>query len=167
MRVSISTIGFCALLVGLDFAVLRYVPTNDRTWLDFIALPSANILAFAFYRFQTLRRRGESSPFLFGFQIAGWAAMSAYLGLCRVWPRSIGFGLASSFDWVRRRTMDNLDFETMRRLDSTNRLTHVLSTFAMAIIIAGILTGAMLLAAIGGGMIARRRLVAGRGSSSL
>ena len=40
MRVTIATLWFCMLLVGIDITLLRYIPTNDKTWLDLMALPS-------------------------------------------------------------------------------------------------------------------------------
>jgi hypothetical protein len=144
-----------ALLVAVDLAVLGSVPGNsDQVWLRVLALPMVNVLILADHRD---RRLGERRPFLLGFQIAGWVALLAYLALCEAFPGELGTALALTFERVRARTMDNLDFETMQRLDPSSALTWKVATLAMASAASAALTLVMILVATCGGLLARAR----------
>ncbi len=157
LRVSIATLAVCVLILAVDLAILRYFPTSDRAWLDLFAVPMLNILAFAFYQGRALRRLGKSSPFLRGFQILGWAAMIAYLTWCRIRPQDVGWALAVVSEPIQRLTLNNLDFDAMKRMDPTFGLAARISKGAQGAVAAGLVTVAMLLVAACGGSIARRR----------
>jgi hypothetical protein len=157
LQLSISTLGVLVLLIAVDLAVLGSAfGWIDQTFLDLIALPIGNILVFAFYRARMIKRRGESSPFLFGFQVSGWAFLLAYLIWCRLFRQQTVLALVLALQPIRSWCMDNLGFDTMKRLDPTFALAWKISTAAMLVTVSIILTNLMLLAAVGGGMVARR-----------
>jgi hypothetical protein len=116
-----------------------------------------NILAFAFYRGRVARRLGMPSPFLRGFQICGWVAVVSYLAASRSWTQELGWVFASAFNPVYWLTLNNLDLDTMRRLDPSFGLAQRISMAARGIAAATLVTGLLLLPAVIGGMIARHR----------
>jgi hypothetical protein len=117
-----------------------------------------NILAFAFYRDRMLRWRGERRPFLVGFQVAGWMSVIAYLVWCWMAAERTSWLLVTFCEPIRRVCMDNLDFETMKRLDPTFALPWPISTFAALLGAWMILTGLVVLVAWLGGWIGRELL---------
>jgi hypothetical protein len=165
-RTSIAALVVCVTILALDLAVLRRFPTNDRVWLRVFSLPMLNILAFAFYRGRVVRCLGMPSPFLRGFQVLGWVAVVFYLAWCQNRPQGLSRALAIAFNPVYWLTLNNLDFDAMRRLDPSFGLANGISMAARGIAMAALVTGLLLLPAVIGGMIARHRHHK-RGSSAM
>ena len=156
-RTSIATLCVCVTILALDLAVLRYYPTNDRTWLGIFSLPMLNLLTFAFYRVRVRRQHGTPSPFLGGFQLLGWLAVVSYLAWCQIRPQEISWALAVAFERVHWLTLNNLDFDAMKRLDPSFGLAWRISKATQGLAAAALVTGVLLLPAVIGGMIARHR----------
>jgi hypothetical protein len=156
-RTSIATLVVCVTILALDLAFLRNLPTNDRTWLRLFSLPMLNILAFAFYRGRAVRRLGMPSQFLRGFQVLGWVAVVSYLAWCLNWTQGHSRAFANAFNPIYWLTLNNLDFDTMQRLDPSFGLAHRISMATRGIAAAALVTGLLLLPAVIGGMIARHR----------
>lgn len=156
-RTSIATLVVCVTILALDLALLRNFPMNDRTWLRLFSLPMLNILAFAFYRGRAVRRLGMPSPFLRGFQVLGWVAVVSYLAWCQNRPQGLSWAFAIAFNPVYWLTLNNLDFDAMKRLDPSFGLANRISKATQGIAAAALVTGLMLLPAVIGGMIARHR----------
>ena len=156
-RTSIATLVVCVTILALDLALLRNFPTNDRTWLRLFSLPMLNILAFAFYRGRAVRRLGMPSPFLRGFQVLGWVAAVSYLAWCQNRPQGLSWAFAISFNPVYWLTLNNLDFDAMKRLDPSFGLANRISMATRGIAGSAVVTGLLLLPAVIWGMIARHR----------
>jgi hypothetical protein len=155
---SVLTLVACVLIAAVNFALLRDPPENDRIWLRLAALPIVNTLAIAHYR----SRGGDRSPFLLGFQVFGWAALLMYLGLCSVRQLDMSMALARASEWVQVTTLDNLDFDTMKRRDPTFGLAMRISKRAQFAFASAVVTAMLLPVAVCGGLIMRwRRRAAG------
>jgi hypothetical protein len=154
-RLSIAWLIVCVLVAAFDLAVLSG-PNSDWAWLNLIALPMVNVLVLAHTSGRMRRRRGDEDPFLLGFQVAGWAALIAYLAWCRVRPEPTAEMLAVASEWIHWTVLDNLSFDAMQRLDPTFALAWKISMGARTVAVSAALTAAMLLIASSGGMIVRR-----------
>ena len=97
-RVAIATLIVLIVLLAADCALLRSpFGGNDAVMLRLCTIPMANILAFGLYRYFVRSRRGEKDPFLFGFEVSGWAALAAFLYGCEAFPESLRMGLSPIF----------------------------------------------------------------------
>ena len=116
----------------------------------------ANILAFGLYLSVIRSHRGEKDPFLFGFEVFGGAALSAFLYGCRAFPESLSTAFFPIYSPVRAFCMDNLPFETMKSLDPTFTLTHKIAIAVSLSVLSLVLTALFLIAALVGGWAIHR-----------
>jgi hypothetical protein len=116
----------------------------------------ANVLAFGLYLSFARSRRGEKTPFLFGFEVSGWAALAVFLFGCEAFPGPLSMGLWPIFSTVHNLCMENLPFETMKSLDPTFTATHKIATAVSLSAVSLVLTALFSIVAIAGGWVARR-----------
>lgn len=156
LHFSISFLAFCILVAAFDLAALRVYPASEQKWLDLFALPMVNILVFARLMDRSRRRRGQRSLFLLGFQFVGWVAVLSYLIWCMLQPQEVGYALAYASEWVAWITLNNLDYDTMKRLDPDFGLAWRISKASQGIAVSASLTFVMLIVAACGGILVNR-----------
>jgi hypothetical protein len=145
------------VLLAVDCALLRSpFGGNDAAMLRLCALPMASVLVFGLYLSIVRSRRGEKYPFLFGFEVLGWAALAAFLYGCEAFPASLSIGLSPNFFTVHYLCMDNLPFEVMQSLDPTFTVTHKIATAVSLAAVSLVLTALLSIVALVGGGIVRR-----------
>ncbi len=89
-RVSIVTLMVVIALLAADCAILRNMfGRSDSAMLRMCTLPMVNVLVFGLYLSVIRSRRGEKAPFLFGFEVFGWAALAGFFYACREFSESL------------------------------------------------------------------------------
>ena len=156
-RVAIATLIVLIVILATDCALLRSpFGGNDAAMLRLCAIPMANILAFGLYLSIVRSRRGEKAPFLFGFEVSGWAALAAFLYGCEAFPASLSMGLSPIYFTVHSLCMDNLPFEAMKSLDPTFRVANKIATAVSLSAVSLALTALFSIVALVGGWVVHR-----------
>jgi hypothetical protein len=156
-RVAIATLIVLIVRLAADCAILRSpFGGNDAAMLRLCAIPMANVLAFGLYLAVVRSRRGEKAPFLFGFEVSGWAALAAFFWGCGAIPASLSIGLSPIFFTVHNLCMENLSFEAMKSLDPTFTATHKIATAVSLSAVSLVLTALFSIVALVGGWVVHR-----------
>jgi hypothetical protein len=151
-HIAIATVSVLIVLLAVDCALLRSpFGGNDAAMLRLCALPMASVLVFGLYLSIVRSHRGEKYPFLFGFEVFGWAALAAFVYGCEAFPASLSIGLSPIFFTVHYLCMHNLPFEVMQSLDPTFTVTHKIAT-AVSLVLTALLS---IVALVGGGIVRR------------
>jgi hypothetical protein len=156
-RVAIATLIVLTVILAADCALLRNpFGGNDAAMLRLCTIPTANVLAFGLYLSIVRSRRGEKAPFLFGFEVCGWAALAAFLYGCEAFPASLSMAISPIFSTVHNLCMENLPFEAMKSLDPTFTVTHKIATAVSLSAVSLVLTALFSIAALVGGWVVHR-----------
>jgi hypothetical protein len=154
---TISTVIVLVVLPAVDCALLRRpFGGNDAAMFRLCAPPMVSVLVFGLYLSIVRSHRGEKYPFLFGFEVFGWAALAAFLYGCEALPASLSIGLSPIFFTVHYLCMDNLPFEVMQSLDPTFAVTHEIATAVSLAAVSLVLVALLSIVALVGGWVVQR-----------
>jgi hypothetical protein len=150
-RVPIAGLMLAIAIIAFDLAVLGSVvegrPLLGLEGLEIGAIPGVTALGIGLARI--LLRRRRPGPFAAGFQVAGWAAVVAYLAACRLAPDFMQIPYAYYVNNIEVYYFSHDFFDTQEG-------------YALTLVIAGFVWGTpqLLLALAGGGLsaLAARRL---------
>jgi hypothetical protein len=156
-RVSIAGLMLGIAIAAFPIALLASV-LADRPMLgledclDMGVLPSVTALGMGLGRI--VLRRDRYRPFAVGFQVAGWAAVVAYVACCRLFPESMN----APNDYVAN------------EIEPYIVVSDTFATSALPLVLIGFIWGIpqLLIALAGGGvaaLVARRTIVIGSRSS--
>ncbi len=115
-----------------------------------------NVLVFGLYLSVIRSRRGEKTPFLFGFEVFGWAALAGFFYAWGEFSESLVAAFSPIFVSVHTLCMNNLSFETMKSLDPTFTAAHKIAITVSMLAVSLVLTGLCLIVALAGGWVVRR-----------
>ena len=161
LRMSIRALCMVVCLVAADCALfeLGLVEIYFGMLINMVALPMMGILIFVSSQWRKLSRRGENSPGLTGFQVAGWASLAAILAALIVVP-GVYVALISAFDPVRPFCLRTLGFRP-ETYSTKNIAIHWGGEISLYLSISLVLTMMMLvIAGISGWLGYRRRATA-------
>jgi hypothetical protein len=154
-RMSIRLLGVIIALVAVECAAFQPSLSGDSYggfWVNAIALPMTSFLILAFYRQRCLRRRGEQSPGLTGFQVAGWLAVAAALALFLNCPNAY-LKLVVLFDPVHRAWIESQAFRSVSLTSPTAVRMMWCAEISMALALSTVVTAALLSVAFCGGWL--------------
>jgi hypothetical protein len=129
--------------------------------INMVALPMMGILIFVSSQQRKLSRRGENSPGLTGFQVAGWASLACVLAALMIVPGVYG-ALVSTFDPVRELCLRAFGFRP-ETYSTKNIAIHWGAEISMYLSISLVLTMTMLvIAGVGAWLGSHRRVTSAR-----
>jgi hypothetical protein len=129
--------------------------------INIVALPKLEILIFASSQQRKLSRRGENSPGLTGFRVAGWASLACVLAALMIVPGVYG-ALVSTFNPVRELCLRTFGFRP-ETYSTKNIAIHWGAETSTYLSISLVLTMTMLvIAGVGAWLGSRRRVTSAR-----